>query len=217
MRKYHRRVEGKRRILACISIMAILGAAGGRFTTPTHKAVLPAVKLETGKDLLMENTAYLRKWKDSEYSKLDEAAKLELYQKLIDIECAYFGIEPVQVEKEPYRMTEQHGYYSEDGRMISISEEMLQMNQETILETLLHECHHAYAHDLVKLIAADKNIAHPELRLYQDVYELQQGFMDYTNGHEDYAKYRENPVEVAARGYASKRIVDYAAVINSIK
>ncbi len=206
---------GMARIIGCFCILALVGGSVGKIGT-TEEKQLPELVASEGKELFEANKGYLRMWGAEEYGQLTERGKMELFQKLVDLECRYLGIEPVTVEKETYERETLRGYYSEYGRVLSVSEKLLSVNRIDVMETLLHECHHAYAHDLVNHISSLENIEKPELRMYQEVYELKDAFEHYVEAEVDYEAYHENLVEAEARAYAKERMAEYLRFIEAL-
>lgn len=217
---------GMMRIFGCACLMAVLGGGVGgivsgiasKIVAQGTESLVPDVVETEGDsaDLWRANVNYLRMWQKERYENLNERGKMELYQKLLDMECQYLGIEPVTVEKVSYSSATQRGSYVEYGRVISISDELLSADREEVLEALLHECHHAYAHDLVTYVETDEKAQASKLRMYQDVKQLKEGFETYADAAEDYAAYYMNPVEVAARKYSLERTGEYLEVIDAI-
>lgn len=97
-------------------------------------------------------------------------------------------------------------------------EEMFDMPREEVLDTLLHETHHAYVHKAVQSVNwNDKNIEeNKELRLYKDLQLYKQGIDNYISADVDPDSYYNNPIEVAAREYAEEWGPKYLQYADSI-
>ena len=128
------------------------------------------------------------------------------------------GIDPVILEDETYKSETLMGYYSDQYYTISIREEMFDMLREEVLDTLLHETHHAYVHKAVQSVNwNDKNIEeNKELRLYKDLQLYKQGIENYIPADVDPDSYYNNPVEVDAREYAEEWGPKYLQYADSI-
>ena len=207
--------KGMERILGCFCILTIVGGTAGKIGSIENEQLLE-LQLSERENLFSANEDYLRLWREEEFSQLQELEKMELFQKLADLECRYLGIELLTVERERYECENMRGYYSEYGRILSISEKLLHADRTDVLETLLHECHHAYAHDLVNYVTNTDTIENPELRMFQEVYVLRDAFENYVKAEENYTAYYWNPVEVEARAYAKERMGTYLMFIDGI-
>lgn len=164
------------------------------------------------------NRDTLRLWKENIYTELSDQEKQSLFQDTIILECLYWGIDPVILEVETYKSETLMGYYSDQYYTISIREEMFDMPREDVLDTLLHETHHAYVHKAVQSVDwNDKNIEeNKELRVYKDLQLYKQGIENYIPADIDLDSYYNNPVEVAAREYAKEWVPKYLQYIDSI-
>lgn len=165
-----------------------------------------------------ENRDTLRLWKENIYTDLSDQEKKSLFQDTIILECLYLGIDPVILEVETYKSETPMGYYSNQYYTISIREEMFDMPREEVLDTLLHETHHAYVHKAVQSVDwNDKNIEeNKELRLYKDLQLYKQGIDNYISADVDPDSYYNNPIEVAAREYAEEWGPKYLQYADSI-
>ena len=152
----------------------------------------------------------------SGYTKTEE--KKNLFQQLIDLECTYWGIEPVGLVVEEYESETLMGYYVDEGYTISIREEMFDLPREEVINTLLHETHHAYVHELVESVDwGDKNVEkNKNLRIYKELYKYKEGIENYISAETDYDSYYNNPIEVAAREYADEWTGNYLNYIDRI-
>lgn len=164
------------------------------------------------------NRDTLRLWKENIYTDLSDQEKKSLFQDTIILECLYWGIDPVILEVETYKSETLMGYYSDQYYTISIREEMFDMPREEVLDTLLHETHHAYVHKAVQSVDwNDKNIEeNKELRLYKDLQLYKQGIDNYIPADVNPDSYYNNPIEVAAREYAEEwgpKYLQYADLI----
>ena len=95
---------------------------------------------------------------------------------------------------------------------------MFDMPREEVLDTLLHETHHAYVHKAVQSVDwNDKSIEeNKELRLYKDLQLYKQGIDNYLSADVDPDSYYNNPIEVAAREYAEEWGPKYLQYADSI-
>lgn len=207
--------RGLTKILSCLSLVALLGQGGYLWEFQRPPQTLASVKSAEEGKLWESNQDYLKNWKEEIYETLTDDEKRELFQKLVELECLYLGIEPMNVEVEQYLSNSLLGYYNHEDRIISISKEMLEASREEAMETLLHESHHAYAHRAADSVSwKDKDLM--ELRMYKDAFRWKKGFENYTSSMYNYEDYYNNPVEVDARAYSEKWTPVYLEYVDSL-
>lgn len=222
MKKKKLRVIGRalNNILAALSVISIIGMWGycltGMYTADEPAA--SSIKMAEDGELWDSNQDMLRLWKEDTYTDLSDEKKKTLFQQLIDLECAYWGIEPVELVVEEYESETLMGYYVDENHIISIREEMFGLPREEVINTLLHETHHAYIHKLMESVdLRDKNIEkNKNLRIYKELYKYKEGIENYTSAETDYDSYYNNPIEVVAREYAEEWTVNYLNYIDRI-
>lgn len=222
MKKKKLRVIGRalNNILATLSVISIIGMWGycltGMYTADEPAA--SSIKMAEDGELWDSNQDMLRLWKEDTYTDLSDEKKKTLFQQLIDLECAYWGIEPVKLVVEEYESETLMGYYVDEDHIISIREEMFGLPREEVINTLLHETHHAYVHKLMESVdLRDKNIEkNKNLRIYKELYKYKEGIENYISAETDYDSYYNNPIEVAAREYAGEWTVNYLNYIDRI-
>ena len=222
MKKKKLRVIGRalNNILAALSVISIIGMWGycltGMYTADEPAA--SSIKMAEDGELWDSNQDMLRLWKEDTYTNLSDEEKKTLFQQLIDLECTYWGIEPVKLVVEEYESETLMGYYVDEDHIISIREEMFDLPREEVINTLLHETHHAYVHKLMERVdLRDKNIEkNKNLRIYKELYKYKEGIENYISAETDYDSYYNNPIEVAAREYAEEWTVNYLNYIDRI-
>ena len=146
------------------------------------------------------------------HDKLSNVQRQEIYQKLIDSECQYLGIDPVKVKVNDEFGQAMDGYYDSETRMITITECGMDKGMVEVINILCHEVYHAYSFDLVetfkKIDCEDK-----ELLVFRRMKELEVGF-EYYNKSGSYEEYYYNPVEIYARSYAKSRMEEYCQFLS---
>ena len=192
--------RGLNNILTVLTVISIIGMSGYCLTgmdTVDEPAASSITVAEDGK-LWDSNQEMLRSWKEDAYEDLSDEEKKKLFQQLIDLECTYWGIEPVGLVVEEYDSETLMGYY--------------------VINTLLHETHHAYVHELVESVDwGDKNVEkNKNLRIYKELYKYKEGIENYISAETDYDSYYNNPIEVAAREYADEWTGNYLNYIDRI-
>lgn len=222
MKKKKLRVIGRalNNILAALSVISIIGMWGYCLTgmDTADEPAASSIKMAEDGELWDSNQDMLRLWKEDTYTELSDEEKKNLFQQLIDLECAYWGIEPVKLVVEEYESETLMGYYVDEDHIISIREEMFGLPREEVINTLLHETHHAYVHKLMESVdLRDKNIEkNKNLRIYKELYKYKEGIENYISAETDYDSYYNNPIEVAAREYAEEWTVNYLNYIDRI-
>lgn len=222
MKKKKLRVIGRalNNILAALSVISIIGMWGYCLTgmDTADEPAASSIKMAEDGELWDSNQDMLRLWKEDTYTELSDEEKKNLFQQLIDLECAYWGIEPVKLVVEEYESETLMGYYVDEDHIISIREEMFGLPREEVINTLLHETHHAYVHKLMESVdLRDKNIEkNKNLRIYKELYKYKEGIENYISAETDYDSYYNNPIEVAAREYAGEWTVNYLNYIDRI-
>lgn len=153
--------RGLNDILTALSVISIIGMSGYCLTgmDMADEPVVSSITVTEDGKLWDSNQDMLRPWKEDTYADLSDEEKKKLFQQLIDLECTYWGIEPVGLVVEEYESETLMGYYVDEDYIISIRDEMFDLPREEVINTLLHETHHAYVHELVESVDwRDKNI-----------------------------------------------------------
>lgn len=211
---------GINHISCALSAAALLGTAGYCLTGMDTVDAGIAGKVVTAEDgrAWDENREMLRQWKEDVYEELPDRDRQELFQALINLECGYWGIDPIPLEIETYESDTLMGYYVDEYYVISIRKEMFDMPREEVMGTLLHEVHHAYVHKAVESVDWDseKIKENAGLRIYADLKSYKEGIENYVQAREDYDSYYQNPIEVAAREYAEEWTYRYLEYIDNI-
>lgn len=198
--------KAKRRMAFNLYLVLIISGFLSLKTLSIFNEWLPAIETAVPGQIWNHNQDYLRCWKTGSFSTLSIEERIELCEKLIEIECMYHDLEPISFIVEEYSKKTQLGYYSQQRRVISISSKVLTGGRMRLLDTLLHEFHHAYAYSLVE----SESNSSEEALLYAE------GFRTYEEDHKNWSTYYNNPVEVAARAYSSSWTFAYLDYIDSI-
>ena len=213
---------GLNNILAALTAASMIGMAGYCVTgMDLADAPLRAADSDAGYDdgrSWDANKDTLKLWKENIYTGLSDEEKKELFQDTVNLECLYWGIDPINLEVEKYTSETVLGYYVDEYYVISIRKEMFDMPREEVLNTLLHETHHAYIHKAVRSVDWDDGEMekNKELRVYKELLMYKQGIENYVLPDVDPEGYYNNPIEVAAREYAEEWTWKYILYIDSI-
>lgn len=212
--------KGFSKLLEVLGVVSIIGMTGYCLTgmnmvdANTVGAIVSADDGHLG--LWGSNRNTLKLWKEDIYCGLSDKEKEKLFQDTVTLECQYFGIDPVKVEVEELEPETVMGYYSDDFYTITIRKEMFDMTREEVLDTLLHESHHAYVHQAVESVDWKAIEENKELRLYKDILNWKQGIENYISADVDQESYQNNPIEVAAREYSGEWVPDLLEFADSL-
>lgn len=195
-------------------IVCLLGSSlsGLQLYRPTQNAVA---------DTSIDYSDYLNQNKDSillldsGWEKLDNEQKMNVLQKICNIEKAKFGIKnPIYVKSKAY-MNELLACYNPDDNTVSINAQLLDDNGMDVLESCLHECRHAYQYELVDLYN-QTNDQQKNLAIFTSARSFKEEFSDYKGG-ECFDEYYQQECEVDARSYAQYEVQSYKNIINDYK
>lgn len=215
--------EGMNNIFTVLTAVSMIGMTGYCLTgmdltaAPLTGSVTSVAASDDGRSWNL-NKDTLKLWKENIYTKLSDEEKKSLFQDTVDLECLYWGIDPVKLEVETYNSETIMGYYVDRYYVISIRKEMFDKPRDEVMNTLLHETHHAYVHKAVQSVDwDDREIEkNKELRVYKELQLYKQGIENYVLPEEDPDLYYNNPIEVAAREYAEEWTWKYIEYIDSI-
>lgn len=197
-----------------VLIVVLLGSSltGLQLYRPTQNAVA---------DTSIDYSDYLNQNKDSillldsGWEKLDNEQKMNVLQKICNIEKAKFGIKnPIYVKSKAY-MNELLACYNPDDNTVSINAQLLDDNGMDVLESCLHECRHAYQYELVDLYN-QTNDQQKNLAIFTSARSFKEEFSDYKGG-ECFDEYYQQECEVDARSYAQYEVQSYKNIINDYK
>lgn len=151
---------------------------------------------EHGMDANMEEISCFvpEKWAD-----LDLQQRLNVCQKIVNCEGFYYGFtHEVNVGTADLEEYVCGNYNSAIHQIIIDLDYLKDANSYEVLETLLHECAHAYQHEQVEVYQM-VNENYRNLRMFDDIADYAEEFADYQNGSEDFAEYYFQKTEMEAR------------------
>lgn len=190
--------------------------------SPTYKATeelwnqlfsKTEVVVETGKpDNLYEKNAELWGYlQEKNWNRLSIQERITVIQELVDFESGVLGIPAVPVTSAMIGMTTLGAYDNESNQMWINTEHLANSSVHEVINTICHETHHSYVDYLVSTLDWDNpamNSAYfTELRELMDSQENYKSAWSY-----GFDAYENQPLEVAARKYASEetaRIMTY--------
>lgn len=106
------------------------------------------------------------------------------------------------------------GYYIDSSKEIFINYKYLNEGKlEDVLQTILHEMHHAFVHYTVDSIDYESEIVQDNY-YYKQAREWKENTENYISSDTNYDEYRNQPIEADARAYAEERVAVYLEYIN---
>lgn len=227
-RKRHRRYQlaFRRCSVLCTAVLCAIPCLLSIFVygveSPTYKATEELwnqlfseteVVVETGKpdNLYAENTELWSYLQEKNWNRLSIQERITVIQKLVDFESGVLGIPTVPVTSAMIGMATLGAYDNESNQMWINTEHLANSSVHEVINTICHETHHSYVDYLVSTLDWDNpamNSAYfAELRELMDSQENYKNAWNY-----GFDAYENQPLEVAAREYASEetaRIMTY--------
>ena len=148
------------------------------------------------------------------WDKLDIQQKLDLSQKFVNCEAEYLGLSHEIVVGTSALDDRIVAYYSESEHKIVIDIDYLRISHSySVLDTLIHECTHAYQHELVTVYQSLDEESR-NLRLFNEASVYAEEFENYIDYRDDFEGYYNQAVENDARGAGILRSGEYIGRIN---
>ncbi|MBP3610734.1 MAG: hypothetical protein J6J42_10430 [Lachnospiraceae bacterium] len=161
-----------------------------------------------GKSIL-EHLDLLTNLKPDIYRTLEIQEKVDVLNRVVQIEAEYLGIEaPVlQVTALESNVV---GRYVQQRNVILLSEAYLPY-EETILTGVLHEMYHAYQYACVSAVEEESDLLFfRQVEQWRAEYEDIKGDTGTKEGH---LSYYMQDIEISARKYAEERLSEYGKII----
>lgn len=227
-RKRHRRYQFVFRrcsvlgVAVLCAIPCLLSIFVYGFESPTYKAteelwnqlfseteaVIEADKSDNLYEKNAELWSYLR---EQNWNRLSIQERITVIQELVDFESDVLGIPTIPVTSAMIGTATLGAYDNESNQMWINTEHLANSSVQAVINTLCHEVHHSYVDYLVNTLDWDNpamNSAYfAELRELMDSQENYKSAWSYS-----FDAYENQPLEVAAREYASEetsRIITY--------
>ena len=176
---------------------------------PEVKAQSNNITAEEEQKMLEDSGEYVKQifaenWKDIETDK-----KLDVFQSIVNLETSKMSVPNVKVSSYSTE-SEILAYYNPAEKQIYVNTDILNtIEGGQALNVILHECRHAYQHNVVSIIDwSDKNTQNNYY--YSDARSWKENFDNYImvddlTDEEEFRKYEQQSIEVDARDYAVKR------------
>lgn len=145
---------------------------------------------------------------EDRWSQLDASERLRVMKTVADIESNYLGFPVVDVGTKVLDEGTL-GTYNDSKRTILLDLGHLASDDaKSVLDTVCHECRHAYQNQLVKVYRG-LDAQSRELLIFNTVARFEQEFADYIDGDEDMEGYYAQWCERDSREYAAEAVEDY--------
>ncbi len=195
--------------LAALMVCLVLSSAFSRIGI---NAVAEDLFNGSGENLTIENSMDVLVNLDAQkWETLDQREKLNVLQRIVDIERNYMGIDHniLVYVKELDEDTNVGAYYSEYSHSIGINMRALTNSTPYYLcNAMCHETRHAEQYIMISIFdAVDENSRNNIF--FDQTARMRKEFVDYTSVDEDYYKYHGQECEKDARSYAEERVEVY--------
>lgn len=153
---------------------------------------------------------------DGTYQDLSVQERLDMFQRVVNIECTYFGSSiAVSVKMKPFpsNQIDTYAYYSESEKRIYINENLFQnIDVDDALFIVLHECYHIYQSEQKKLFESVPE-EFKNLMILNEAKMNKEGLDDYISAEENYDEYKNQFIEKQADDYAYSEMLEYERLI----
>lgn len=181
---------------------------------PVAESTVQAIENNTDAEkwTVKNNTETVKLLKDEEWQKLDVDKKLDVLATVVNIENNYLlgGVHPLYIQS--IKLEEDLlGTYCESDYIVTISADQLNNGAaEECLNTVLHECYHAYQYMQLEIYQMVPDEYKNMLMLYDaSLYKDELG----TISSKDYETYITSQTEIKARKYAEAGVLSYYKLI----
>lgn len=165
--------------------------------------------------LLLENLYTIRKLNEEQWTELSTQEKIDILQLIVTVERDGLGIyHEILLQCGISKKDSVLGEYDPINHVIMINIDHLEKDPpQEVLDTIVHECYHAYQWCLAHLFA-DSDEQYQELYLFTDAKQYINEFSNYHDGGDSYEDYYYQSVEVDARIYAANAVEYYYSLID---
>ena len=179
----------------------------------------------SGENLWENNKKTLGQLRLDRYVEQSIEERTNSLQGLLNVECEYLGVEPIQLIVEYIPREGVMGYFDSENIQITLEREWVEYDISTkpVIHTLLHEVYHYYSYtctkELDKLKKADIDMS---LLFARDIQRWDEEFKNYTSvssdsTEEEVYQYSSQAIETAADDYADEWAYPYMAFIEKIE
>lgn len=205
-------------LFSCM-LASLVTAAGGDADTPELSGEEGEREIRS---LWNHNQDRLYMLCEENFSGLTEEEKLRVLQAVVELEMIGFGIDKVELSAVAMGNENEAGYYDVGASLIVISDRLLKEDAGVALclDTILHECYHAY--ELSCILEQGQSNVKKDPQMHERILMWQEDLQSYRTvgdapSWEEYMAYYGQSVEEDARTYATVRGACYRAYIEQLK
>lgn len=142
---------------------------------------------------------------NAKWSILSTAAKTELLNRVIIYESKEFGMKAPRLAVETLKKKNYNGQYNHGTKTVSINSQHLNDSLSSCLDTVLHECYHAYQHSVIDILKQIDKEVYDDNLYFEKAGEWMLARTTYNDDTKTTQGYRDNQLEVDAREFASEK------------
>lgn len=175
----------------------------------TTKTPLVSSASEAEKWTVKNNIDMVRLLREEEWKELSPQQKLDVLGVVLNIEIRYLGLNHEVYLKSSVLNGETAAHYNHKDHEIVIDLGQLETAAAAdVLESLCHECFHAYQYQMIALYE-DTPEKYRNMLLFQYVGSYIKETSNYNDGSGDLMDYYYQTIEIQARQYAELSVADY--------
>lgn len=164
---------------------------------------------------LEKNMDTVWKLKPEVWKTLSMIERLDVLSVVKNIEMRYLGIRhEVYLTADSLDEDTQGQYVAKEHKIVIDINHLKNSPVTKLVETVAHECHHAYT---FQLVAAYQTLPdeYKNLLMFYDAQLYEEEYSNYIDGDDDYAGYATQYCEMQARAYAEDAVNEYYAAIKT--
>ncbi len=186
----------------------------GRAAADTAAAGTPN---EDKSSTIYSRVEVLSRLEEDSWERLSDEDKLEVLGTVLDVECDFLGL-PWELNLRVCPLEDGvRGAYNDETLTVKLDSDLFRSGTgEEVLDTLLHECRHAYQYRLVDAFE-NSGDDYRYLLAFDSAWAFSVELQDYrsTTKGDDYWEYYDQEVEMDARSYARQRVWLYFETIRA--
>ena len=221
--RIRRACAGKGRVWVTLSLLIFCALSAGLQTRVLVAKSQEAEGNARESDALWsQNRDLLFLLREEIFQNMTPEEKLQVMQGIVELEMIAFGIDRVSLSAVPIENENEAGYFDVGGSSIFISDRLFEegISAQDCLNTVLHECYHAYEVSCIRELGRRK--WGWELCVYEKALAWQEDILAYqavgdAPSWEEYAAYYGQSVEEDARIYAAERGRTYLEYIKGME
>lgn len=164
---------------------------------------------QSDKWTIAQNVELLMNIKPERWERLSVEERMETLEVIKNIEMRYLGVcHEVSLEAAPLDGNKLGCFYTGVNKIVIDAEHLQNGSASELLNTLTHECHHAYTRQQVE-VYQKLPAEYKDMLLFHVIKTYEEEYANYVNGTEDYAAYKLQLIEKHARDYAEEAVEDY--------